>query len=109
MIIWSAKKEKGMFFLKVKGHAEYDVKGKDIVCSAVSSIILTICNITHSLGHLLKHTDEEGLFTAIIKCDSLVPIKICTVLMQELIDLEYQYPDNIKEVEYVDSRDIISG
>lgn len=109
MIIWNAKKEKGLFFLKLKGHAEYDVKGKDIVCSAVSSIVLTTCNILESLDYLVKHTYEDGLFTAIIKCDTLVPIKICTVLTQELMNLEEQYPNNINKVEYVDSRDIISG
>ena len=37
-------------YLKVKGHAEYDVKGKDLVCAAVSSIIFGFMNALDELN-----------------------------------------------------------
>ena len=108
MIRWNIKRDRGLVFIKIAGHAEYDVKGKDVVCSAVSSVVLNTCNILETLGYLVRHTNEEEIFTAIVKGDSLVANKICLVLFNELIDLEKQYPNNIKKVDYVDSRDIVN-
>lgn len=108
MIKWSVKKKHPFFLLELTGHAEYDIAGKDIVCSAVSSIVLNTCNILRRLGHLKSCTHQNGLLTAIIDLDSHVSNEVCDVLIEELKDLESQYPNNIKRVDYVDTRNIIN-
>jgi uncharacterized protein YsxB (DUF464 family) len=48
---------------EVKGHAQYDVHGKDIVCAAVSAITIGTANAIESLAHaMLKPTVQQGYF-----------------------------------------------
>lgn len=49
----------------VKGHAEYDEAGKDIVCAAVSAIVQTaVIGLTDIAGIKINHVQEDGL----LKC-----------------------------------------
>lgn len=48
---------------RIVGHAEYDVPGKDIVCSAVSAISVGTYNAVEALlGLIMEHRMEHGLF-----------------------------------------------
>ena len=37
--------------IKISGHANYDEKGKDIVCASVSSIVITTINAIIEIDH----------------------------------------------------------
>ena len=90
------KKNKHYQKIEVLGHAMYDDYGKDIVCSAVSSIITTTVN-----GILML--DKESLSYLVSKKGMIIDIKNTGNTTQILIDnmvnllkdLEKKYPENI--------------
>ncbi len=98
MIKVNIKNKNGKVYeIVVKGHANYDDYGKDIVCASVSTIAITTINaiiefdkdsinVEESVGYLkiniLKHTKET---------DTL--ISNMNKLFEEL---ELKYPKNIK-------------
>ena len=47
-----ARDEHGISLISMQGHAEYDQYGKDIVCSAASTIIIGGINAIAQLGYL---------------------------------------------------------
>ena len=47
-----ARDEHGISLISMHGHAEYDQYGKDIVCSAASTIIIGGINAIAQLGYL---------------------------------------------------------
>lgn len=81
----------------VYGHAMYDEYGKDIVCSAVSSIVITTINGLLKLdNNSINYTENEGY----IKIDSIKKSVTNNILINNMIDLlkelKEQYPKNIK-------------
>lgn len=78
----------------------YDDFGKDIVCSSVSSIIITTVNGIDSLDNTYMNTKyiKDGLNIDIIKKDNT-----CDILINNMLDLlselESNYPNNIKIIE----------
>lgn len=44
----------------VKGHAEYDIPGKDIVCAAVSAIALTAIGAMDELIGVKNYSQKKG-------------------------------------------------
>ena len=80
----------------ISGHACYDVYGKDIVCAAVSSIVITTINILLSLDNQsISYNDSKGLTIEVLKSD-LTTKKIINVLISNLYKLEKAYPKNIQ-------------
>ena len=82
--------------IKISGHAMYDAHGKDIVCSAVSSITITTVNAILKLdSKAIDYVQDENLTISIKKHD-----KTTLVLIQNMIDLlqelEKDYKKNIK-------------
>ena len=79
------------------GHAMYDDYGKDIVCSACSSIVTTTVNGILAL-------DNEGLSYQLSKKGMTIEVKSVDKTTQVLIDnmisllkeLEENYPENIE-------------
>ena len=82
--------------ISIKGHALYDDFGKDIVCSAISSIIITSINGILSIDNkAIKYESDNGITIQIIKNDK-VTLSLIDNMMMLLKDLEKQYPKNIK-------------
>ena len=83
--------------IDVLGHAMYDDYGKDIVCSACSSIVTTTVNgiLTLDEGSLDYLVSEDGLSIEIKKDDKTVQLLIEN-MVNLLKELEDKYPDNIK-------------
>ncbi len=81
----------------IKGHANFDNYGKDIVCAAVSSIVTASVNDMHIVNPKgLKYTDDgEAITIEIIQNDELLN-KLLNNLKELLINLEEDYPKNIK-------------
>ena len=80
----------------IKGHAMYDDFGKDIVCAAVSSIVITSINACLSIdANSLNYDDNEGLEIEIKKND-MVTYKIIDNMISNLKELERAYPKNVQ-------------
>ena len=83
--------------ISVLGHAMYDEIGKDIVCSAVSSIVITTVNGILSL-------DKENLGYMVSKKGMIITVKsedrTTRILLKNMIsllkDLESKYSENIE-------------
>lgn len=93
MIKINVNKDKIIF----KGHALYDDKGKDIVCSAVSSIMITSINGINSLreNSLSINNDKDEFIININKHDEIIDGLIINMI-DLLKELEIDYPKNIE-------------
>ena len=81
----------------VVGHAMHDEYGKDIVCSAVSSIVTTSINgILLLKKDSLKYCVEEGNVTKHSICDDYYTQTLIQNMLNMLMELEKSYPENIQ-------------
>lgn len=83
--------------VKVTGHAGYDEYGKDIVCAAVSSVIITSINLilkTHD--KYVRVIQKEGLIDlSVLKEDKTVN-EVLVNMMDMLKELSEEYEKNVK-------------
>ncbi len=81
----------------VLGHALYDEYGKDIVCAAVSGILISNINgiLKLNSNYLNYQKNNTGLSITIKIHDNVVNTLIANVI-DCLKDLASQYPKNIK-------------
>ena len=88
--------------IEITGHSDYDTIGKDIVCSAVSSIVTTTINGIISL-------DSDAIYYEYYSDKMLIELKKEDIVIRKLIDnmidllisLSKDYPKNIKVKEMV--------
>ena len=80
----------------IKGHALYADFGKDIVCAAVSSTVITSVNAALLIDeNSLSYEEDNGLDINILKDDE-VTTKIINNMISNLLELEKAYPKNIQ-------------
>ena len=90
------KNKKNVCELMIKGHANYDDLGKDIVCAAVSSMaILTINNII-SLDESIDYEEKAGFLKIRVLRDTKINKQLLENLITCLNELVNQYPKNIE-------------
>ena len=79
------------------GHAMYDDYGKDIVCSACSSIVTTTVNGILALDSesLSYQVSEKGMIIEVNNEDKITQVLIDN-MVSLLKELEENYPENIK-------------
>ena len=82
--------------LVIKGHAGYDVHGKDIVCAAVSSMAITTINNIIALDDSIYYEENSGLLRIRVEKDTEINQKLLNNLIRMLSELESQYPKNIE-------------
>ena len=88
--------------IDIKGHALFDKYGKDIVCAAVSSIVITTVNGILSIDESsIKCVDGSGYVSIDILKDGKIVNLLISNMIHLLKELETQYKENIK-VEEVD-------
>ena len=80
----------------ITGHAKYDDYGKDIVCSAASSIATTTINGILSLNKdsLSYENSDKGLFITINSSDETTQTLVDNMI-NLLKELEENYPTNV--------------
>ncbi len=88
--------------ISISGHALYADYGKDIVCSAVSSIVITTINGIISINDKALKYDlkKDGLEIEILLKDN-VTLKLIDNMLDLLTDLSKNYPKNIQVKEGV--------
>ena len=90
-------KENFISSFKVSGHANYDEYGKDIVCSSVSSIVITSINLALKLkDNAVSVKQSSGLIDAKVLVFDDVINKVFVNMIDMLQELENDYKDNIK-------------
>jgi len=96
MIKVNIKKENDVINeILIKGHALYDDYGKDIVCAAVSSIVITTVNAIESIDDKAISYDEKVFIIKVLKQDEIIN-KLINNMINLLKELEHDYPNNIK-------------
>ena len=74
----------------------YDDFGRDIVCAAVSSTVITSINACLSIdNNSLNYDDKDGLKIVINKKDTITK-KIIENMISNLKELEKAYPKNVQ-------------
>ena len=91
------KENKNYKKITILGHAMYDDYGKDIVCSACSSIVITTVNGILALdkGSLSYLVSKKGMTIELKNDDNTTQILINN-MVRLLKELESKYPDNIE-------------
>ena len=98
MISVTVKKENSKYKkISILGHAMYDDYGKDIVCSAASSIVITTVNGILALNNnnISYLVSKKGMAIDIKSNDETTQILINNMICL-LKELEAKYPDNIE-------------
>ena len=81
----------------IKGHANYETFGKDIVCAAVSSIATTSINAILTLdSDACKYEVNDGKLDISINENSDMALKLINSMLNMLKELQDQYPKNIE-------------
>lgn len=99
------KKNQQIQEVSIQGHAMYDDFGKDIVCAAVSSCVITTVNgiLEIDKDWILAKRDSKGVLIQVQNssdvCQSLLANMIS--LLEELHD---QYPKNLKIISKEDTK-----
>ena len=100
MTFYTVKRSKSSTVVEVKGHADYDDKGYDIVCAGISIATLMTANLIDRLNYKLTVLDliaEDGYFRLEVKNNDRVLNEIVNNLEDTLDDLWEQYPRYIKK------------
>ncbi len=83
--------------IEIKGHANYDDYGKDIVCASVSSIIITTINAIIEFDPEFIYYEDLNNRILIEKLkDDDITNKLINNMIELLEELEKSYKDNIK-------------
>lgn len=98
MIRVKVEKEHGYYKkISILGHAMYDDIGKDIVCSAVSSIVITTVNgiLTIDKGTITYLASSRGLTIKVLNNDRITQLLLKNMIKM-LKELELKYKENIE-------------
>ena len=83
--------------IEIKGHANYDDYGKDIVCASVSSIVITTINAIIEFDPETIYYEDLNNRILIEKLkDDDITNKLINNMIELLEELEKSYKDNIK-------------
>ena len=82
--------------IEITGHSNYDVLGKDIVCSAISSIVTTTINGIISINEnaISYYYESDKLTITNLKKDEITN-KLLNNMLDLLKSLAKNYPKNI--------------
>ncbi|MDO5568811.1 MAG: ribosomal-processing cysteine protease Prp [bacterium] len=83
--------------ISISGHAMYDNIGKDIVCSAVSSIVICSINAIIMLNEdsIIVNQEDNKIEIKILNYDEITN-KLLLNMMNLLKEIKNNYPKNIK-------------
>ena len=83
--------------ISILGHANYDNYGKDIVCSAVSSVVMCSVEAIASFDQTAINVKQiKDKLDIIINKKDEITIKLINNMLRCLKEIEKQYPKNIQ-------------
>ena len=83
--------------INIKGHADYDDYGIDIVCSSVSSITITTVNAILMFDkNYISYNEKKDNFEIVINENNDITNKLIQNMINLLTELSQDYPKNIK-------------
>ena len=84
--------------VRIEGHAGFQDYGKDIVCSAISTLMISSCNLLEKVSPKNKIFSDEkkGIIELEVMDDDKMNYLITNNLYESLVDLSSQYPRFIK-------------
>lgn len=83
--------------IKVEGHSGYAKAGEDIVCSAVSSIVITSVNAMIRLdGDAIRYEEKDGMVEIQILSHSEIIDTLILNMVDLLKELEKEFSSYIK-------------
>ena len=99
------KKNQQIQEVSIQGHAMYDDFGKDIVCAAVSSCVITTVNgiLEIDKDWILAKQDSKGVLIQVQNSSDVCQTLLANMLslLEELHD---QYPKNLKIISKEDTK-----
>lgn len=99
------KKNQQIQEVSIQGHAMYDDFGKDIVCAAVSSCVITTVNgiLEIDKDWILAKQNSKGVLIQVQNSSD-----VCQTLLANMIslleELHDQYPKNLKIISKEDTK-----
>lgn len=88
--------------IEIIGHSNYDIVGKDIVCSAVSSIVTTTINGIISINKdAISYSYQNDKMTIINNKNDEITNKLLNNMIELLESLAKDYPKNINVKEII--------
>lgn len=92
--------EKKPYAFHISGHAGYGNYGEDIVCSSITTAVFTTLNLFDKLleqeDYTLIQNEDTGLIDFILNKTDNLSLLIIQNLLDILINIEEQYPQNLK-------------
>ena len=83
--------------INILGHALYDDYGKDIVCSGVSSVVITSVNAIMSFDKkYISYESKKDNFEITINENNQIVDNLINNMINMLKDIENDYPKNVK-------------
>ena len=82
--------------IKIGGHALYDDYGKDIVCAAVSSIVITTINACEKFDKNSISVNEDNPLIIKLLTNNENVLLLIDNMLEMLKELAKDYPKNIK-------------
>lgn len=103
--IFVTKKNQQIQEVSIQGHAMYDDFGKDIVCAAVSSCVITTVNgiLEIDKDWILAKQDSKGVLIQVQNSNGVCQ-KLLTNMISLLEELHDQYPKNLKIISKEDTK-----
>lgn len=97
ILVKTYTKDNNIEEVSIKGHANYKEYGKDIVCSAVSSIAICTINAIYSFSdNSIEVEESDGYLHIKILKQEDITITLIKNMIRCLKDIESNYPTNIK-------------
>lgn len=94
--VFIKKEEDVIKNIKISGHAMFDIKGKDIVCAAISSMITITVNAILEFDESSINFEQKNEFNLTnLKKDDITN-KLLNNLVNHLKELEKEYKKNIQ-------------
>lgn len=88
------------YAFRISGHAEYGNYGEDIVCSGITTATFTTLNLLDKLlkqeDYTLIQNEDTGLIDFKLNKTDDLSLLIIQNLLDILINIEEQYPQNLK-------------
>lgn len=82
--------------IKISGHSGYSTSGSDIVCAAISSIVVTTVNGILSIGKTIEANDDGDTLEIQVLSHDEVTDKLLLNMIQLFEGIETQYKKNVK-------------